>query len=147
MPGAVRKALEERKAELRQSGLAFESERFVPTADDWYPCFYHSYKNEDGKWVTVELDRDRQLVHGSPMVLGRIYVRAPVNIAGLRGIALLWFVRISFWGNDDTGIEKDFYFHDEKDAREQYFRLVSYLNNIAIVCRDDLLKYSGFVWV
>lgn len=107
--------------------------RFVPTADWWAPSYFI-----DGAGVQLGRDEGYTDTLEYAMVKGMVMLHPPlVNESE-------WFVRICFWGNDDMGVEKDAYFPDEESAKEQYHRWVTYLNNIAIACWRDLLRYGGF---
>jgi len=70
------------------------------------------------------------------MVLGSVFLRPVVLISG----QTQYFVRVMFWGNDDTGIEQDQYFETIEEALGAYDRLVKWLTNLAIVCRQDLVN-------
>lgn len=120
---------EEWRVKQRKAGLAYRSERFIPTADDWYPCYF-----EDEH-------------HNSPSVKGTVMLGPPSGRSRMGPIHdgdFKWFVRICIWGNDDTGIERDFYFEDKEDAVEQYHRLVGWMGNLVVAQRYELLKL-GFV--
>lgn len=118
--------------------------RFVPTADWWAPSYFI-----DGAGVQRGRDEGYVDTFEYAMVKGTVMLHPPPRMSPPRGRQLTvseshWFVRICFWGNDDMGVEKDAYFPDKESAKEQYHRWVTYLNNIAIACWRDLLKYGGF---
>lgn len=89
-----------------------KSVRFVPTPDDWYPTL------PDG------------------LVRGSVFIDTEVS----RALYGNYFVRISFWGGDDCGIERDFFFDDVDEALIHYECWLRWLNNIAIVVREDLMS-------
>jgi hypothetical protein len=109
----------------RNANKAFRSDRFVPTADEWSPCYF---LDDKGKLVDC----------GSPMVKGSVFLSCQ------EGPSKFWprpyFVRIMFWGNDDTGLERDEYFDDFSEALEKYDHLVRWLNHLGIACYWDLRK-------
>lgn len=100
-----------------------KSTRLVPTADDWYPSL-------DGGFAegTVMMFLDPYASHTSQK---REWCEG------------MFFVRICFWGGDDTGIERDFYCVSLGAAKHLYNRWVKWLGALAIVERDDL-KLLGF---
>jgi len=51
--------------------------------------------------------------------------------------------RICFWGDDDFGLEVDKYFDKSSEAKAWFKRQSKWLNNLAIICQDDLIK-MGF---
>lgn len=100
-----------------QGQRMFKSTRHIPTPDDWYPTL------EGG------------LVEGSV----RMFLD-PYTSREREWCEGMFFVRICFWGGDDTGIERDFYCASIDSARALYNRLVKWLGAIAVVSRDDLKK-------
>lgn len=89
--------------------------RNVPTPDDWYPPVIDA----SGAWFargTVFLEK-----------------RHPGG-----------WVRVSFWGDDDFGIEKDMFFDTLDEALTCYHNHVKWLSSLAIASWKDLLKL-GFV--
>lgn len=127
---------EETIFKLRKQKIRMRSERYIPTAEDWSPPYFL-----DSAGKKIEENRDTleyAMVHGTVMIMPPSMTRKPRG-RELKVSESHWFVRICFWGNDDSGIEKDFYFPDHESALEQYNRLVTYLGRISIVCRWDLL--------
>ena len=132
---------EEWAAEQRKAGNRFRSSRFIPTSDDWSPCHYI---NEQGQpfnidWNARQSDdwRSYAMVEGTvmchpPSGISRVGKRHPEDTQ--------WFVRTCFWGNDDTGIERDLYFETREEAVEQYHRWVGWLNKIVVIQKYELLK-------
>lgn len=53
-------------------------------------------------------------------------------------------IRVSVWGNDDDGMEKDHHFDTEKEARSAFYHLVRTVNNWAIVSKQ-MLRDLGFI--
>ena len=125
-----------------QEGVQYRSEKFIPTADDWFPCFFIDANGKELKsWENENWES------GAPMVQATVMMNEPIGLrrsAKRYSLQDQWFVRICIWGNDDTGIEKDFYFKTREEAFEQYHRLVSFMNNLVIAQRNELLKL-GFV--
>lgn len=115
-----------------------ESTRFIPTADDWYPPFFHAFHDENMVKIepTVDPKHSWRLTDGAPMVQGRLHMQDFLN---KKTQERNWFVRISFWGNDDHGIEKDRYFTSFEAAEEIYQSHLEFLTNLAIVQHDQLL--------
>jgi hypothetical protein len=109
----------------RKEGIELESHKLIPTAEDWYPCYFTDTN--------------------SSVVLARVSIHKPSGIHSWTKRedledAVKYWVRTSFWGNDDTGIEKDRYVSTLEEAMEIYFWQVRWLSNLAIVSRSDLLK-------
>jgi hypothetical protein len=100
-----------------------ECMRYIPTADDWHPCFF---ENALGKLGSKSEE------FFAPMVEGAVRL-SQVNINR-------WAVRFAFWGNDDTYIGRWIYFDNEQAAYDQYFRSMSWLCNLAIVQRNELVR-------
>lgn len=105
--------------EERKKDRAFHDrhtyQRNVPTPDDWYP----PHINSDGAWFAK----------------GTVFLEKRKPGA---------WVRISFWGDDDFGIEKDAEFKTLDEGLEYYHKHVSWMSKLAFVSWKDLKKL-GFV--
>lgn len=127
---------EEWFADERNAGREYKSHRFVPTADDWYPCYFLDENGKEIKYNQEEPWEDyaARCEKGAPMVLGTVYLTHKFCLENK------CFVRIHFWGNDDTGIEMDQTFDTLEDGMEAYDRGVKWLTHLAVACYHDLLR-------
>jgi hypothetical protein len=120
----------------RMVGREYKSQRYIPTADDWYPCFFLDASGKEivhclgEQWETYEDRRNK----GASMVLGTVY------LTHRRILNNRCFVRVHLWGNDDTGIEQDWYCDTVEEGLAIYDRWVKWLTNLSVACRHELLR-------
>lgn len=93
--------------------------RLVPTDDEWCPCIFE---------------------HGKPHVKATLMIRSPGHLHNNRE---QWLVSISFWGDDDLGIEKEQYFDSDKEAFACYHELEDWLEALENADMKELLE-QGF---
>lgn len=100
--------------------------RYIPTADDWYPCFFENALGKCGP---------KNEEFRAPMV------EATIQLYQISETS--WEIIISLWGNDDTYIMKRQYFNNLKISQNRYIIWVSWLCNLAIAQRTQL-ELLGF---
>lgn len=128
------------------------TKKMVLTNDDWYPNYITNSlaaelselgKCEIQPWTPKNTTEDmEQAEHG--MVIGGVTFWIHWD---LKEKCHRLFIRICFWGADDTGIEKDYYLEikDFEEAVAIYERESRWLNNLFLVEREVLFNL-GYVW-
>ena len=109
--------------------------RMVPTCDDWAP----SYKYPDSKIKESQRDRNDPDSYEGGFVEATVIIfddnaGKPLNYPDE------YTVRVSFWGLDDTGIERYHKTKDYSDTIECYNRLNKWLSNLGLVSRNELYE-------
>lgn len=122
-----------------------------PTTDDWHPSCERGYEIEPQAYDTCEcwecmvLPKHKQQEEAKwdwkcgGKVDCRLYVfDSPTYITSKPGKDdLQYMARVSFWGLDDTGMEK--FFEYEEDARRFVCHLPSFISM-------EWLRSEGFWW-
>lgn len=115
-----------------------ETRRAIPTCSSWYPNY---------EWRSSSA---LILARAARKPLGDVQwheLLSCVDEGGLvEGFVSLsptyrkpcWYVRIAFWGADDTGICRDREFAEYADAQALYEHLSRWLSNLILVDRDVL---------
>jgi hypothetical protein len=119
-----------------------------PTSDSWYPSFERGYEDEPEEYAECEcqdcqsVPPDKKKDHynwlwrdgGKVACFLRVYSELKENI----DCEFKYIAKISFWGDDDFGLEK--YFQYEDDARRFVCHLPPYISK-------EFLWDHGFVMV
>lgn len=128
------------KKEPKTIGDVVSNNFMYPVSDNWYPSFGRGYKDEPSIFEECECleclkipSKDRQKYarwdwKDGGMVSCFLYVFDSPR-GGDRTYndpSMLYMARVSFWGMDDTGMEK--YFQYEEDARRFVCHLPAYLS-------------------
>lgn len=107
------------KNKKTQNKINIHTEFFLPTQDDWYP-------NHARNTVRIR-------VH-------EIFMNSSKTKKSF------WWGRISIWGADDTGMEKDFDLsNNEQDRQEQITLILKEAHSLPNPLNKDWLRGHGFV--
>jgi len=128
----------EAKRVLRPQRLQ-ESERYVPTPECWAP----SYIFVDGKYTTPLQAFPDHKYSDFELTVPQ-YVHGRVILDDNPSSNPRYFIRISFWGADDSGMEQDHLTHDLEEAQREYNRWIRWLGEVGMVTRASL-RHIGFI--
>lgn len=135
------------------------STRKIPTSDCWAPAIF--VKQEFGKDPTHETAADQEVVswqgpgsrgaferaryddstpdqyEAGAYVLGTVY-RYLEALEASKDHSVRFMIRVCFWGDDDTGMERDTYYATPEQAEEAYFAAIGWMSRLAVVSRAGL---------
>ena len=129
------------------------STRLIPTPDDWAPAIFNeeqfilneTLENEqvakdyawEGEYIG-SFSREDYLpaTHGA-YVEGFVTYQITPDLDG-------YYLRVSFWGNDDTGLEQDFIFQSREQLLQAYYYWCCWLGQLAYASISQL-RTVGFV--
>lgn len=117
-----------KKAQLKQQAQTIElkdSTRMVPTSEDWAPSFFFDLKPDE------YADRTRRD--------GFVRVRMFLQVSSTKQ----YWLRVLAWGNDDTGMCRDFFTDNSEEADREWARWAKWLSEQSLITFDGL-RLVGF---
>lgn len=139
----------------RVDPLTVTAGRLIPTPDDWHPAIFVNECFELDPTHETAVDQDLHAWQG-PGPRGAFerpgrdqyaqgaYVRGSVIRWLLPDAKGKFMLRVCFWGDDDTGRERDFWLSTEEESLDAYLRWIGWMNKLAYVSMADL-GTLGFV--